>query len=138
MGDGKPRILLVDDEPSIIKMLGKRLETAGFDVVTAVDGEAALERARADHPDLIVLDLMLPKLSGLKVCATLKHEELHRQIPIIIFTGKDQDVDRSACVESGADGYLPKALGATVLITEIKSLLAKRQAEQDGQAASHS
>ena len=136
MQNGKARILLVDDEQGVIKMVGKRLETAGFDLVTALDGEAALERAHADHPDLIVLDLMLPKLSGLKVCLALKHEEPFRHIPVIIFTGKDQEVDRSVCVESGADSYVPKALGANVLITEIKTLLAKSHANLNHPASS--
>jgi DNA-binding response OmpR family regulator len=128
MRDGKARILLVDDEQAVIKMVGKRLETAGFDVVSALDGEAALERARAECPDLIVLDLMLPKLSGLKVCATLKREEPFRRIPVIIFTGKDQEVDQSVCADSGADSYVPKSLSVNVLLTEIKTLLAKRLA----------
>jgi len=125
MQHGKPKILLVDDEQSIIKMVGKRLETAGFEVVTALDGEAALQRAKTERPSLVVLDLMLPKLSGLKVCSTLKHDQLYQHIPVIIFTGKDQDVDRAACTESGADGYVPKALGVNVLLTEIQTLLAK-------------
>ena len=125
MADVKYRVLLVDDEPSIVKTIGKRLELTGFIVDVALDGEEAFAKARAVKPDLIVLDLMLPKYSGLKVCAMLKQEEDFKAVPIIIFTGKDQVVDQEACRKSGADSYIPKALGAQVLIAEINSLLKK-------------
>ncbi len=94
MADRKLRVLFVDDEPGILKMVGKRLEIAGFEVVTAVDGEDALAKGFAVQPDLVVLDLMLPKISGLKVCPQLKQDPRTAQIPVIIFTGKDQDVDQ--------------------------------------------
>ncbi len=123
MGDAPRRILLVEDEPIIIKMVSKRLETAGFQVLSATDGEAGLTMARSESPDLIVLDLMLPKMSGLKVCSSLKQDPGFAQIPVIIFTGKDQIVDQDTCRKSGADAYIPKALGASVLLTEINSLL---------------
>ncbi len=126
MGDAPRRILLVEDEPSIIKMVSKRLETAGFQVLSATDGEAGLTMARSERPDLIVLDLMLPKMSGLKVCASLKQDSGFQKIPIIIFTGKDQVVDQDTCRKSGADAYIPKALGASVLLTEINSLLSRQ------------
>lgn len=119
------RILIVEDEPSIVKMVSKRLETAGYAVTVAMDGETGLVTARTERPDLIVLDLMLPKMSGLKVCSALKQDPQFQKIPIIIFTGKDQIVDQDTCRKSGADAYIPKALGATVLLTEINSLLGK-------------
>ncbi len=125
MPNGKWRILLVDDEPSIVKTIGKRLEISGYEVVVVMDGEAALAQAAAVRPDLIVLDLMLPKMSGLKVCAALKQDPVYRHIPIIIFTGKDQEVDQKACYESGADAYVPKARGTEALLAEIKTQLAK-------------
>ena len=125
MADRKLRVLFVDDEPGILKMVGKRLEIAGFEVVTAVDGEDALAKSFAVQPDLVVLDLMLPKISGLKVCPQLKQDPRTAQIPVIIFTGKDQDVDQETCRRSGADSYVPKALGADVLISEVRSLLKK-------------
>lgn len=127
MPNGKPRILLVDDEPSIVKTVGKRLEVSGYEVVVVMDGEAALAQAARVRPNLIVLDLMLPKMSGLKVCATLKQDPCYQDIPIIIFTGKDQEVDEKACRESGADAYLPKARGTELLLTEIKTQLAKHK-----------
>jgi DNA-binding response OmpR family regulator len=94
----------------------------------AIDGEEGLNKARSEAPDLIVLDLMLPKMSGLKVCATLKQDPQHQKTPIIIFTGKDQVVNQDTCRKSGADAYIPKALGATVLLAEINSLLDKTSA----------
>ena len=135
MSNGKRRILLVDDEPSIVKTVGKRLEVSGYEVVVVMDGETALAQAARVRPDLIVLDLMLPKLSGLKVCAALKQDPCYQHIPIIIFTGKDQDVDEKACRESGADAYLPKARGTEALLNEIQAQLAKRPAPRSSAAA---
>ena len=126
MGEAKWRVLLVEDEASIIKMVGKRLEVAGFELLTATDGEEGLQKARTEKPDVVILDLMLPKMSGLKVCSLLKQDAAHKNTPIVIFTGKDQVVDQETCRKSGADAYIPKALGATVLLTEINALLSKR------------
>ena len=116
MADGTRRVLLVDDELSIVKTVGKRLEVAGFEVISAMDGQDALEKACSAHPDLIVLDLMLPKISGLKVCMTLKHDQVYQHIPIIIYTGKGQDIDEDACRKCGADAFVPKAQGMVSLL----------------------
>ena len=89
----KPRLLLVDDEPSIVKMVGKRLEVEGFDVLIAMDGQEALNKAQSEQPDLIILDLMLPKLNGYEVCTMLKQDTRHQHIPIVIFTAKTQEKD---------------------------------------------
>ena len=89
----KPKILLVDDEPSIVKMVGKRLEVEGFEVLVAVDGQDGLTKARAESPNLIVLDLMLPKLNGYEVCTMLKQDARYQKIPIVLFTAKTQDKD---------------------------------------------
>jgi len=129
MTESKPRILLVDDEPSILKTVGKWLEVSGYEVMVAVDGEHALERAKTERPDLIVLDLMLPKLSGLKVCGLLKQDAQYQQIPIIIFTGKDQVVDDDACRSCGADGYVTKTQGTMVLLEQIRTLLKPRSSD---------
>ena len=123
MSDVRRRILLVDDEPSIIKMIGKGLEVEGFDVLVAVDGEDGLEKATTQHPDLIVLDLMLPKLNGYEVCSRLKQDERYRHIPIVIFTGKGEDDQLSR--ECGADAYLTKGVGRVALIQKLKELLHK-------------
>ena len=129
MAESKQRILLVDDEPSILKTVGKWLEVSGYEVVVAVDGEHALERAKTERPDLIVLDLMLPKLSGLKVCSLLKQDAQYQQIPIIIFTGNDQVVDDDACRKCGADAYVTKTQGTMVLLEHIRTLLKPRSTD---------
>ena len=118
------RVLLVDDEPSIIKVVGKRLQVAGYEVVTAVDGQDGLTKARLGKPDVIILDLMLPKMSGMEVCAALKQDPAYQQIPIIIFTGKGQAMDEKLCRECGANAYITKPHDADTLIEQIEILLA--------------
>ena len=119
----KQRVLLVDDEPSIIKIIGKGLQVAGYEVVTAMDGEEAMTKAQLANPDVILLDLMLPKKSGFEVCAALKKDPHYARIPIIIFTGKGQEMDEKLCRELGADAYLSKPHGAKALIEQIEAIL---------------
>ena len=119
------RILLVDDEPSIVKMVGKRLEVEGFDVVVAMDGQAGLEKARSEHPDLIVLDLMLPKLNGYEICTMLKQDPRYQKIPIVLFTAKTQAKDEQLGKECGADAYVRKPFRAQELIEQIRKLIAQ-------------
>ena len=116
------RVLLVDDEPSIIKMVGKRLQVEGYQLVIAMDGDEALAKVKSERPDLISLDLMLPKKSGLDVCALLKDDEALRTIPIIAYTGRGQTMDElsRAC---GADALVHKGAGIDILLAEIKKLL---------------
>jgi len=126
MHNGKRRILLVDDEPSIVKVVGKRLELAGFEVLVAVDGQEALVKARADHPDAIVLDVMLPRMSGLEVCAILKDDQKYSRIPIILFTGKGQElIDEHTCRECKADAFLSKSRRTSELIEQLEALLGR-------------
>ena len=119
--DGK-RILLVDDEPNIIKMVGKRLQVEGYHLVVAMDGEEALVKVKAERPDLIILDLMLPKKSGLDVCVLLKQDEAMRRIPVIAYTGRGQTMDglSRAC---GADALIHKGAGIDALLSEVRRLL---------------
>ena len=119
----KPRILLVDDEPSIVKMVGKRLEIEGFDVLVAVDGQEALTKAQAEHPDLIILDLMLPKLNGYEICTMLKQDTRYQRIPIVLFTAKAQEKDEKLGMECGADAYVKKPFRAQELLEKIRALL---------------
>ena len=123
----KQRILLVDDEPSIVKMVGKRLEVEGFDVAIAMDGQEGLSRAQADRPDLIVLDLMLPKLNGYEVCTMLKQDARYQRIPIILFTAKAQEKDEKLGMECGADAYVRKPFRAQELLDKIRTLLDAHQ-----------
>ena len=124
MSERKWRILLVDDEPSILKVVGKRLEVEGYEVIIAADGEEAIEKAKQAHPDLIVLDLMLPKLNGIDVCSQLKKDRRSQDIPIItIFSGKGSSEDAERCREAGAAAYVSKGHGANPLVEQIKTLL---------------
>ena len=123
MTDKKFRVLLVDDEPSIVKMVGKRLEVEGFDVLIAMDGQEGLTKAQTEHPALIILDLMLPKLNGYEVCTMLKQDTRYQKIPIVMFSAKAQDKDEKLGMECGADAYVRKPFRAQELIETIRSLL---------------
>ena len=117
------RILVVDDEKDIADTLRFRLEANGYEVVTAYDGQDGLNKAKTVSPDLIVLDLMLPKIDGYKVCRMLKFDETYKHIPIILFTARVQESDRQTGVKVGADAYITKPFDATVLLAKIKELL---------------
>ena len=120
----KPCLLLVDDEHSIIKMVGKRLEVSGFNIIIAMDGEEALTKAQTEHPDLIILDLMMPKLNGYEVCTKLKQDARYQQIPILILSAKAQGKDEKMAMGCGADAFLRKPFQATELLEKIQTLLA--------------
>ena len=130
----KPRILLVDDEPSIVKMVGKRLEIEGFQVILATDGQAALSRVQTDHPDLVILDLMLPKLNGYEICTMLKQDTRHRHIPVVIFTAKTQEKDEKMAVDCGADAFVRKPFRAEELLDKVRKLLAAASPPAPGAA----
>jgi DNA-binding response OmpR family regulator len=114
------RILVVDDEPPIVDLLTYNLERANYHVLVARDGQEALELARREQPDLIILDLMLPRLDGLEVCRTLRRE---RDVPIIMLTARDAEVDRVVGLELGADDYVVKPFSVRELIARVRSVL---------------
>ncbi|NQT75574.1 MAG: response regulator [Candidatus Omnitrophica bacterium] len=119
----KKRILIVDDEDDLRSMLKFRLEALDYDVLDAVDGQEGLDKARSSRPDLIILDLMLPKLDGFKVCRMLKFDEKHKHIPIIMFTARAQEKDKQIGKEMGADAYITKPFEPDVLLGKMKELL---------------
>jgi DNA-binding response OmpR family regulator len=121
------KILVVDDEEDIATALAIRLKAMGFDVLLAHDGMTALTKAREENPDLILLDVMLPKLDGYKVCRMLKFDEKYRHIPIIMLTAKALDSDMKMGAEVGADAYLAKPFNPTALTSKIKELLESRK-----------
>lgn len=121
----KMKILIVDDELELVEILSIRLEAHNYQVATAFDGQEALDKARSEKPDLIILDLMLPKLDGYKVCRMLKFDEKYRHIPIIIFTARSQDADIKLGEEVGADAYITKPFEADILLGKIEQLLKK-------------
>ncbi len=113
----------MDDEPDLVQMVSVRLTAAGYAVSTSYDGQDALEQVKRAKPDLIILDLMLPKMDGYKVCRLLKFDERTRNIPILIFTARAQVEDVTLATECGADGYLTKPFEAKVLLGKIQELL---------------
>ena len=117
------KILLVDDEPHIIMMLENRMKHAGYEVITACDGQEALTKAKKEKPDLIILDLMLPKLDGYKVCRMLKFDEKYKHIPIIMLSARAQEADKKMGETVGADGYVTKPFEPQVLLGKVKELL---------------
>lgn len=119
----KEKILIVDDEKDIIKMLEYNLKKEGYRTVSATDGEEALDKAVREHPDLLLLDLMLPGLDGLEVCKTIKKEPKTSSISIIMLTAKTQEADKVIGLELGADDYVTKPFSPRELIARIKAVL---------------
>ena len=118
---------MVDDEPDLVELVEFNLKNAGFEVITAVDGTEALQKARTLLPDLIFLDLMLPGVDGMEVCKTLRREPATAAIPIIILTAKAAEIDRVLGLELGADDYVTKPFSPRELILRAKSILRRGQ-----------
>lgn len=118
-----PRILAVDDSPANLDIVRMRLEAQGYDIVSAMDGEAALVCARETRPDLIILDVMMPKLDGIEVLGQLKRDPDLRAIPVVLLTAKADAKDVVAGLEAGADDYLVKPFQHAALVARVKSLL---------------
>ncbi|HUT14940.1 MAG TPA: response regulator transcription factor [Anaerolineae bacterium] len=118
------KILIVDDEPPIVDMLAYNLRRANYQVIIARDGEEALAKALQDHPDLIILDLMLPRLDGLEVCRALRRQ---RDVPIIMLTARDAEVDRVVGLELGADDYVVKPFSVRELMVRVKNVLRRSE-----------
>lgn len=114
------KILVVDDEPSIVKSIQYSLEKEGYQVVTAQDGQQAVEVARREKPNLIVLDVMLPSLDGYEVCRQVRQEMV---VPIIMLTAKGEEIDKVVGLEIGADEYVTKPFSLRELLARIKALL---------------
>src|SRR5256884_569444 len=115
---GTTKILIVEDEPLMVAGLRDNFEYEGFQVITAVDGVEGLERALKDSPDLIVLDVMMPRMSGLEVCKQLKAKR--PSIPIIMLTARGQEVDKVVGLELGADDYVTKPFSIRELLARVK------------------
>jgi len=121
------KILAVDDEADVLDLIAMNLRAAGFTVVTAETGTAALQKAQSEAPDLILLDLMLPEMSGLEICRALKRETATAAIPIIMLTAKSEEVDRVVGLELGADDYVAKPFSPRELVLRVKSVLRRGQ-----------
>jgi DNA-binding response OmpR family regulator len=118
---GKTRILIVEDEPAMVAGLRDNFEYEGYDVISAADGVEGLERALADNPDLVVLDVMMPRMSGLDVCKQLKTRR--PALPIIMLTARGQEIDKVVGLELGADDYVTKPFSIRELMARVKAVL---------------
>ena len=116
-----PKILIVEDEPGMVQGLRDNFEFEGYQVLSAMDGVAGLERALADSPDLVILDVMMPRMSGLDVCKQLKAKR--PAIPIIMLTARGQEVDKVVGLELGADDYVTKPFSIRELLARVKAVL---------------
>ena len=123
MSQKQPRILIVDDEPDLRSVLRFGLEAESFEVIEASDGEAGLQMACEQLPDLIVLDLMLPRMDGYKVCRALKFDDRYRHIPVIILSARSGETDRRFAIELGADAYVTKPYDMKDLVSRIREQL---------------
>ncbi len=115
------KILVVDDESSIVTLLQYNLEQAGFEVITAADGQQAFDSVIANKPDLIVLDLMLPKMDGMEVCKALRLQKI--STPIIMLTAKDDEFDKVLGLELGADDYMTKPFSPREVTARVRAVL---------------
>jgi len=117
------KILLVDDEESLVMLLSERLKFNGYDVITASDGQEGLDKAKKEKPDLILLDVMMPKMNGYQVSRLLKFDQRFKHIPSIMLTARTQAIDMKTGKETGADAYITKPFESENLIAEIKKFL---------------
>ncbi len=130
-GSGR-KILIVEDESDVADLLTLNLRKVGFRVSTAADGASGLQKARDDGPDFIILDLMLPKMSGLEVCKILKSDPATYHIPILMLTAKAEEVDRIVGLEFGADDYVTKPFSPREVALRIRAIL--RRGEMTGES----
>ena len=119
----KPRILVIEDEPALVEMLRYNLEKEGYDVATAQDGETGLAAVDESKPDLILLDWMLPHVSGLEICRQLRRGRDTQAIPVIMLTARGEESDRVRALDVGADDYVTKPFSPGELAARIRAVL---------------
>ncbi|HPD57273.1 MAG TPA: response regulator [Smithellaceae bacterium] len=122
-----PKILIVDDEKDIVDLIAYNLESEGFSVAKAYDGESAIRMIKAKKPDLVILDLMLPGINGIDVCKNLRANPATSDLPIIMLTAKADEVDKVVGLEIGADDYITKPFSVKELMARIRSILRRVQ-----------
>lgn len=120
------KVLIVDDEPSIVKLVQYNLEKNGYQAVIATDGEQALEKVKQEQPDLLILDLMLPKIDGLEVCRQVRNNNRH--LPILMLTAKTEELDKVLGLELGADDYITKPFSPRELVARVKAVFRRMEA----------
>jgi len=119
----KGKILVVDDEVNITQILEFSIGAEGFEVISAQNGEEAIEKARREQPDLIILDIMMPKIDGYEACRILKANPLTKNIPVVLLTAKGRDIDKRLGMEVGATDYIVKPFSPNKLVERIHQLL---------------
>ncbi|MGC3958991.1 MAG: response regulator transcription factor [Verrucomicrobiota bacterium] len=127
----KQKILVVDDESEAVELVEFNLKQAGFEVMSAADGEEAVKKAKANLPALVVLDLMLPEIDGLEVCKLLRRDSATAKIPILMLTAKAAEIDRVLGLEIGADDYVTKPFSPRELVLRIKKILDRGQTKPE-------
>ena len=131
----KGKILVVDDEIYIVHILDFSLGMEGYEVITALDGEQALERMKAERPDLVVLDIMMPKLDGYEVCKAIKSNPTTKQTPVILLSAKGRNVDQKLGFDVCADDYITKPFSPRKLVERINQLLGQTVTERQTPSA---
>ena len=129
-GGDAPTVLVVDDEPDLVELLQYALETEGYRVLTAADGVAALQLAEAEKPDLIVVDIMMPRMDGLALTERIRERAALRLTPILMLTAKTEERDEIAGLGAGADDYLPKPVSPRRLVSRVQALLRRGTREE--------
>lgn len=125
------KILVVDDEEHIIELIRFNLETNGYCVIEANDGNEALKKVKEEKPDLVILDLMLPSIDGIEICKILRKDKETEKLPIIMLTAKSEEIDMIIGLEIGADDYITKPFSVRELLARIKAVLRRTQERQE-------
>ena len=133
--DDRATVLVVDDEPDLVELLEYALETEGFTVLTAADGVAGLAIAEAEKPDLIVVDIKMPRMDGITLTAQIRERAALRLTPILMLTARTDERDEIAGLEAGADDYLPKPVSPKRLVSRVKALLRRVEREEEATTA---
>lgn len=130
VGSTAQKVLVVDDEEDIVDLLKYNLEREGYSVITALNGKDAIKQAKAHHPDLIVLDIMMPGMDGVEVCAQLRQLPEFKSTVITFLTARGEDYSQIAGFEAGADDYITKPVRPKVFVSKVKALLKRSGAER--------
>ena len=131
MDSGRGKILVVEDEPDIRELIRYNLEQVGFEVFECEDGEGVLERVEEHRPDLVILDLMLPKADGLDLCKMLRQRPRSAHLPIVLLTAKAAEVDKVLGLELGADDYITKPFSPRELVARVKAVLRRSESREN-------
>lgn len=134
---GESCILIVEDEPAQLEMLAYNVAAEGFRVLKAPDGEEGVLLAEEEQPDLIILDWMLPNISGIEVCRQIKRKPQTRSIPIIMLTARGQEEDRVRGLDTGADDYVVKPYSVSELMARVRAILRRGSSAGDGETINH-